>query len=164
MTEQELKLVFPPWEQQINKKYPKLLVFRTHTFDYFTCLCYADSRYFLPRIHEQYKTPNKFGISLQTSLGCGWGTSTRKAVTQSGVGPVWSIWPALITASIRFARVKAEHWPDQAGPPAREFKVRLFLPRNLKGAFNSGRPSSFPSKVCFLAINSLQLSVSMSVA
>ena len=44
LTEPELKLVFPPWEKQINnkKKYPKpLLVFRAHSFwlFFFPVLC-----------------------------------------------------------------------------------------------------------------------------
>lgn len=34
------------------------------------------------------------------------------------------------------------------------FETRLFPPTNLKEAINALRPSSFPSKVCFLAINS----------
>lgn len=113
-----------------KQKYPKqLLVFQAHSFGLFS---WPVLRRLQALSSQNAPTIHSFKQVWDGPWGCG-----REDI-DPGEGarvPLGSISPALIAASVWFARAKGEHCPDQAGPPARELNVRLSPPGHLKRGF-----------------------------
>lgn len=147
LTEPELKLVFPPWEKQINKHILSNCWFLKPTL--WGCLlglCHADSRHFLPECTKISNLKTSLGQALVGGRVCVCAVYHPEGFPGSSQGRLASFSDCFdvirLSKKVSIARIK----PDFQ----RERKIWLFPPaRSFKETVNPLRRSPLPLQSWF---------------